>query len=60
MARAFPDDAKVTWSESKLGVRGSAVITHKQRSLARTWLQGKLRATYQEVMGVSLPALAAA
>lgn len=46
---------RAAWAEGKLGPRGSARISHKERGIARTWLQGALKATYKQIMGVSLP-----
>lgn len=60
MPKVFPHAAKVKWSEEKLGARGSATISHHTRAIARTWLQGKLRASYRDVMDVSIQSLQSA
>jgi cobaltochelatase CobS len=57
VARPFPDEAKIKWSEGKLGARGSAVLTSKQRALLRTWLMGKLKLSYAAIAHVSIPTM---
>lgn len=58
--RAFPDDAKITWAEGKIGARGSAALTHQQRALLRTWIQGKIHKSYADVAGLSMGDLSTA